>query len=215
MKLEDVDIQKLLPLFMREDEACMGFSAALNGLLAEVAAKIQLLSRWDHIDEMTDAQLDELAWELNITWYNKTAPLEVKRQVVRESELVHSKLGTKWAVETLLGTYYGDVTVQEWWEYGGEPNHFKILSPNPSILNDEAAFMFYLNAAKRLSSWLDEVKMTGFILDAHAGAAQAHNYAYFNFDQNMTWAEWGLANKTWEELDARHRTARDYFKRGE
>lgn len=56
---------------------------------------------------------------------------------------------------------------------------------------------------------------SGYALEAHAGAAQAHNYAYFNLNRKMTWTMWNAAGKAWAEIDDRNRTAREYFKRGD
>ena len=48
----------------------------------------------DKIDQLNDAELDEMAWELNIQWYDSTAPIETKRAVIRSSDRVYAKLGT-------------------------------------------------------------------------------------------------------------------------
>ena len=174
MKLEDVELLKLLPAWMRDDAAIQGLAAGSDEVTKAINAKLRLLSRWDHIDELTEAELDEMAWELNIQWYDSTASIESKRSVIKNSDLVYSKLGTPYAVEQIVTSYFGAGEVREWFEYGGEPHHFKVLSDNPELVNNNLQlFLKLLGIVKRRSSWLDailicltgEMKLyTGFIV---------------------------------------------------
>lgn len=158
MKLEQIDLVKLLPEFMRGDRANRGLTAGANIVLRDVAAKAKLLTVWDKIDSMTDEQLDELAWELNIEWYKSTADTQTKRAIIKSSDKVHAKLGTKWAVEQIITDYFGSGAVREWWEYGGEPYHFKVFSTNPGLVNEHHdEFLAMLEVVKRKSAWLDAV----------------------------------------------------------
>ena len=161
MKLNDIDLIKLLPQFMRDDVAVRGLSAGINEVVRDLAESLKLLSTWDYIDQLSEVELDELAWELNIQWYDTGATLEVKRNLIKNSDKVFQRLGTKWAVENIINTYFGEGHVEEWFEYGGEPGHFRVLSPNPS-LNDEGLFDFLnlLNKVKRASAKLDGVIIT-------------------------------------------------------
>lgn len=107
---------------------------------------------------MTDEQLDELAWELNVEWYKSTADIQTKRAIIKSSDKVHAKLGTKWAVEQIITDYFGSGAVREWWEYGGEPYHFKVFSTNPGLVNEHhEEFLAMLEVVKRKSAWLDAV----------------------------------------------------------
>lgn len=143
---------------MRNDDAVKGFSEAVNGIVPLIYKKIRLFSVWDIIDELDNAELDELAWELDIQWYDASVDIEIKREVIRMSDLVYSRLGTKWAVEWMVQTYFGSGEVREWYEYGGEPHHFKIISGNPSLTNERInQFIQMLKIVKRKSSWLDAI----------------------------------------------------------
>lgn len=173
MKLEQTDLLKLLPEFMRGDRANKGLAAGASAVLKDVAAKAKLLTTWSQIDSMTGEQLDELAWELNIEWYKSTADLQTKRALIKSSDKVHAKLGTKWAVEQIITDAFGEGVVREWWEYGGEPHHFKVLSTNPGLVNEHhEEFLEMLEIVKRKSAWLDAViiSLTGE-MDLFAGMA--------------------------------------------
>lgn len=158
MKLEDVEILKLLPAWMRDDGSVQGLSAGSDEVTKAINAKLNLLSRWDKLDQLNEAELDEMAWELNIQWYDSTASIETKRTVIRNSDLVYSKLGTSYAVEQIVTSYFGSGEVREWFEYGGEPHHFKVLSANPELVNNNLQlFLKLLGVVKRRSSWLDSI----------------------------------------------------------
>lgn len=161
MNTQNVDIVKLLPAFMREDCAARGLSAPLSDMVQEISATLDLLSTWDHLDTLPEKDLDELAWEINLLWYNKAASMDIKRSIVRDGFLTHSKLGTKWAVENVIATYFGVGIIREWWEYAGDPGHFKVLSTNPTITNERLdEFLLLLEKTKRLTAKLDGVFIT-------------------------------------------------------
>lgn len=158
MKLNDLDFLRLLPQFMRDDAAVKGLAAGIDAIVPGLAASIRKITTWDHIDELSEHELDELAWELNIPWYETSASLAIKREVVKSSDLIHARLGTKWAVDNVIQTYFGSGYVSEWWKYGGDPGHFQIHSSNPSLNNERFdEFLHLLEKVKRASAKLDRV----------------------------------------------------------
>ena len=139
MRLSTADILKLLPEFMRDDEAVKGLAASVNKLIREPGSKIKTNRVWDQIDELDDEQLDELAYELDIDWYNSALPLENKRAIVKISDLVHSRRGTKWAVEELIAAYFTKGFIMEWHEDGyinPKPFHFSVYTSHKNVTDD-------------------------------------------------------------------------------
>lgn len=160
MDINNMDFINLLPIFMKTDDANIGLSNAVNIITENLAEKGALCSTWDKVDNMSGPELDLLAEELNITWYDKDAALDIKRQIVKDSDKVHSKLGTNWAVLRVIETYFGEGKIIDWYEYDGEPYHFKVQTINQSILNTKAeAFMKILNVVKRKSAVLDSIEL--------------------------------------------------------
>ena len=158
MKLTDLEFIKLLPQFMQEDTAVIGLAAAIDKIVPDLSASIKMLSAWDHIDDLSESELDEMAWELNIPWYEANASIDTKREVIKNSDQVYKHLGTKSAVENVIRTYFGDGYVKEWFEYGGEPGHFEVHSSNPSLNDDRMQqFINLLNKVKRASAKLDTI----------------------------------------------------------
>lgn len=161
MKLSTLEFLRLLPAFMRGDLAIQGLAAGLDGIIPGLDASVNRLTTWDHIDELSENELDGLAWELNILWYDKSANLETKRQLVKDSDKVYQHLGTKWAVENVIQTYFGDGYIREWFEYNGEPGYFRIYSTNPTLTDERLTeFLNILDKVKRHSSKLEGIHIT-------------------------------------------------------
>lgn len=177
MKLSDIEFLRLLPSFMREDMAVIGLSKAMDNLVPSLEDNMRLLTTWNHIDELPEAELDDLAVELNVMWYDKSATIYTKRDLIKNCMEVYRHLGTKWAVESVVRSYFGDGYISEWFEYGGEPGHFRVYSTNPGMSDatmDE--FMVLLNKIKRASAILDGIylSLTGQ-MNLFAGTA-LHEY---------------------------------------
>lgn len=130
---DQFDLKKILPPFMREDEFNAALADYLNRDLQELAKPIRILSRWAYIDEIPESHIDELAWELDIDWYDSSASRENKIEQIREALLLKAKRGTKWAVDRLTEIYIGSSVIQEWFEYDGEPYFFRIMTENDSV----------------------------------------------------------------------------------
>jgi len=158
VKLSNLEFIKLLPQFMCSDKAVQGLAAGIDSIVPALTAELEKLSTWDRIDTLSEAELDDLAWELNIQWYDKSAAIDVKRNLVRDSDKVFKKLGTKWAVENVINTYFGEGYVEEWFQYGGDPGCFRIYSTNPTVTESKfTEFLNLLSKVKRASAQLDGV----------------------------------------------------------
>ena len=160
MNINNMDFIQLMPAFMKEDEAVQGLSEGVNRVTETLAAKIKLFSTWNQIDNMTGAELDMLAEELHISWYDKTAAMDVKRELIKNSDLVHAKMGTNWAVQNVIETYFGSGEIEDWYDYEGEPHHFKVITSNQSVTDEAAAkFLSVLDKVKRKSAFLDGIEV--------------------------------------------------------
>ena len=121
------------PVSLRENPSI----AALGNVTAEALAKrpeeIRRISIYPRIDELPEALLDILAYDFKVDWWDPNYSLEEKRRVFKDSWYVHRHMGTKAAVERAISAIYPHTQVLEWWEYGGEPYHFRL---DINITND-------------------------------------------------------------------------------
>ena len=150
MKISELDFVRLLPAFMRDDEAVIALSNAVNLLMGEPGKRLSTLRTWDRIDELSEAECDELAWELDIDWYDSTGmSLEEKQATIKVAQQIKRKRGTKWAVERLISAYFGAGYVVEWYETDGAPFTFMVLTTNAHIVAENFnKFVVAANAAK-------------------------------------------------------------------
>lgn len=173
MRLNDLQFIRLLPHWMQEDKADIGLANGMDAITKPVIQRLPLLSTWDQLDNIDEWELDEIAWEWNMFWYDTSAPIEVKRQLIKTGLQVWSKLGTKWACEQVISAYFGDGYIREWFDYDGTPGRFRVISSNPDITNERLnEFLRILDMVKRGSAHLDGIyiTLTGE-MNLHAGVA--------------------------------------------
>lgn len=114
------------PAGLRENPSIAALGDVTMGALAKRPAEISRLSIYPRIDELPEKLLDILAYDFKVDWWDQNFTLEEKRQVFKDSWYVHQHLGTKAAVETAIRAIYPLTQVEEWFEYGGEPYHFRL-----------------------------------------------------------------------------------------
>lgn len=156
MKIQDCEFKRLLPMFMKEEADNVALAEAIDPIIRKIGELLPLCSDWENTDQLPEEFLDALAKELDIDWYKPSGTIEAKRNLVQNSDLVHMHLGTKAAVEMVVKDYYGGAEIKEWFEYSGEPGHFKIQ------VNDETSEIIY---PEQLAALVKKVKKASAVLD--------------------------------------------------
>lgn len=156
MKVSELEFVRLLPAFMRDDEAAIALSKAMNRFIGEPSKRLKTIRVWDNIDNLTEAECDELAWELDVDWYDSTGmSLEEKQATLKIAQQIKRKRGTKWAVEQLISAYFGEGYIMEWYEMYGVPYTFVALTTNTHIIaQNYGKFVEAVKAAKNVRSHL-------------------------------------------------------------
>lgn len=159
MKLKDINFIKLLPEFMQNDECIKALSKSIDEIFKPTASDLEKLSDWDRIDNMTESELDYLAWECNITWYDKSADIETKRSICKNSDKIFMTRATVSAVEDVISTYFSNAKLREFFERSnGKPHYFKIETTDvSSYTNKLNLFLSTLEKTKRKSQWLEAI----------------------------------------------------------
>lgn len=157
--LDNVDFQFLLPKWMREDEADASLAASATELTNDIIAKaIHHLAKWAVVDEMSERELDDMAWELNATWYKYDAPIDQKREIIKAARKIRRKIGTPWAVVYGMGIYFSVSKLEEWFEYAGTPGHYRIsVEYSDHSFEDIQAFLRVLGTLTKASQILDDI----------------------------------------------------------
>lgn len=162
MKLTDLALLSLQTAFMQRDLTTQGFCAGLQGELRDAALNAYRLLIYSSLynlkdDDFGHSLADELAWQFHVDYYDKTADIETKKRLVKQSIKIHRAKGTPQAVLDLLQTAFpSDAVLLEWFDYGGEPYHFKIVTSEFEGY-DSAEFLKALESVKNARSYLDGV----------------------------------------------------------
>jgi phage tail P2-like protein len=170
------NLLRSLPEVLRGDSKMLALATAIAGALSARPAEIAALEIYNRIDELPETLLDILAYDFKVDWWDADFKLEEKRQTLKASWDVHRHLGTPYAVERALSAIYPESTVREWFEYGGDPFHFRLMIPVDQTtldLTKHARVLALVNFYKNLRSILDEVEYFGSGGSATAYAATA------------------------------------------
>lgn len=167
---------RAFPDALKVDQSTLALAAATATLLERRTEEISRLNIYTCIDQLPEALLDILAWDFKVDWWDGNYTLEEKRQTLKDSWHVHRTMGTKAAVLRAISAIYPDTKILEWWEYGGEPYHFRILI-NSTFENVDPAkhqrVMERVDYYKPLRSILDETEYydAGANATVYTGAA--------------------------------------------
>lgn len=151
------DVTKHVPRFLLEDKNGYALAKAIEAGVQMMNDTIQqgVNCIFDY-DTMPEWRLDEMAWETGIL-YDYSAPVEVKRKWIENAMSLYSTYGTKGAVEEYLKAAFDTVTLEEWWEYGADPYHFRVtVTGEWSQANDDWAKKS-IESVKNVRSVLDTI----------------------------------------------------------
>ena len=159
----DFSIEQLVPRFLLRDKNGYALAKAIERVLCIMCDTIKTgVDAEKTVEKMPEWRLDEMAWELNATWYDYEETIDVKRQQIANAMTFYDRLGTPYAVLSAIKAVYGDGILSEWFEYGGEPYHFKVYTTDSTALTENRTrFVALLSAVKSLRSVLDSVTYYG------------------------------------------------------
>lgn len=149
----------VFPSALAEDKELSALARASAEQFDALIRNTGLASVLINIDNLPEGVLDILARDFRVDWYDGNASLEQKRLQIKTAFDVHRHKGTKAAVETAVSTIVPGATVEEWFEYGGEPYCFHIRMDTDGSDLDAASrqrilqnVQYYKNARSHLES---------------------------------------------------------------
>lgn len=150
-----------LPPALKGDESTEALAEATAEAMEKRLEELERLRIVPNIDGLEEELLAILARDFKVDWWDPSYTLEEKRRTVKGSWRVHKTLGTKAAVETAIRAIYPLTTVEEWFEYNGEPYHFRLNIDITSDSGDrerQRRVLERLNYYKSLRSHNDGVR---------------------------------------------------------
>ena len=167
------NIEQWVPKFLLNDKNGRAIAKAIEAGLQWMSSVVQQgMDCISDVDTMPEWRLDELAWEYNIL-YDYSADVETKRGWIRNAAQSYSLYGTPAGVMQYLEATFDSVRLEEWWEYGGDPYHFRVTMDGEYNEENEAWAMKAANTAKNVRSVLDEIIFNSGSVDVplYAGVA--------------------------------------------
>lgn len=156
MELRSIDMLALQTTMMKQDKTTQAMSKSTSEQINKINLDHTLIRTNLHM--LPESVLDEIAYQKNIFWYDAQATMDVKRNLIANANKVFKYLGTNYAIEQVIADYFGDGTIEEWYEYEGKPYYFRVLTTNQKVTGELAdQFHKAVNAIKRKSTRLEEV----------------------------------------------------------
>ncbi len=160
--IDDIIWSEIMPLAIRNDTQVQAISAAITPQLQAVSRAIEECIILARLDELSETVVDLLAWQYHVDFYDKDLPIDQKRALVKTSIDVHRHKGTPYAVQTVVTAILEGAKVLEWFEYGGNPYHFKVALITGPMASTETInkLVKAINLTKNTRSWLDGVEFS-------------------------------------------------------
>ena len=141
------------PEALAQDKEQKAIASVSADEIEKLYVETDLASLYTRIDGLNEGLLDILARDFKIDWYGYNYPLETKRYLVKTGFAIHRKLGTRGSVFEALRGLYKNINLEEWFEYGGEPYHFRtvfdVTEDSPDIPHDEIVRSIKIYKPKR------------------------------------------------------------------
>lgn len=152
------EIADILPSEFTRQPQALAISYALKMAYQTMLEYQDRVYVYAFVDGAPEYVLDLLAVELRVKYYSNDLDIETKRALIKTAMRINAKDGTKYAVDTVVGMLYADGEVQEWQDYDGENNHFRILLDADEGGFDIDKLIEAINSVKRYSSKLDGIQ---------------------------------------------------------
>lgn len=156
-----VNFADYLPAALKHDPKMRAIAEAVTEKALTVSGEIENVLIYSRIDELPEELIDILAYDMHVDWYDYSFPLKVKRDILKSSVKVHKRMGTKYAVETAIQAIYPESRIEEWFDYGGKPFHFKVIlnAGDRNLEIDLDDVVKKVNMYKRLSAHMDSINI--------------------------------------------------------
>lgn len=153
IKLETARLSEILPSSLLRDEKIKALAQALDTEIINLTAATREVLFLPRLDELSGPILDLLCNQFHVDFYE---PLylddETKKKLIRESIAWHKRKGTRWAVERICEQFSHSIKIKEWYEYGGNPYWFKVITKPFKSEDDLHNFYSRLKDAKNVRS---------------------------------------------------------------
>lgn len=150
----------ILPEHLAQQDEVQALAFAVGRQVEKLCIFADGARTYAAIHVMPEEILDLLAVELRTPAYDEAYPIHVKRGLIEGSLLFYSKMGTPAALNQIIKAIFETGKIVEWFDYKGEPYHFKIaIEIGDEVVKIERSrqVLQRIQYYKNLRSVLDEV----------------------------------------------------------
>ena len=141
-----------------KDARTKAFAYACDKQIQRLLKCAEKTKVWCDIGKVNEKYLDYLAADSRALFYHSELAPDAKRELIINSPYWYMKLGTLTALEEFVTAVFGEGKVEEWFQYGGEPYHFRIHVTNANVSSGQnKMFKEMLRGIKRLSAQLEAI----------------------------------------------------------
>lgn len=166
----------MLPSHLKQKPEIQALGFALNISVKKVLNLCKRISVYSGIDELDGEILDVLASELKAQFYNTNFALDIKRGLIKNTLKWYMKVGTSKAVEELVKVVFGQGKIAEWYEYGGKPFRFKVITNAPLDATNIEKFNEMIRGVKNVRSILEAVESVRSIDTSYKYGSYTYGY---------------------------------------
>ncbi|MGN0338667.1 MAG: phage tail protein [Lachnospiraceae bacterium] len=147
----------LPPNMQTTDNECLGY--AFDKQIKKLLKLAKKLTVWSDLDHADPKYYDYMAMTIRAPYYRSDYPDKQKLALIKSAILTRRYAGTTKAIEELLSHTFTDATFVPWYEYNGEPYHFKITMESEPTEEMKALFAAMLKRVKAARSIIDGVEI--------------------------------------------------------
>ena len=196
--IQKFDIGRIFPRFILQDTNGRAMAKAIEAGLNYFLTRAQNgLDTLQDVDKMPEWRLDEMAWEMNCL-YDESADVEIKREWIRNAIPLYSIWGTKRSVVEYLKGYFGEIELEENWQYEGDPFHFRVTVGGEWTPENEAWATRAVERAKNVRSVLDDLRIGCRAYFAIAATGEIKYRFRYTSAGEITAGEYPTENIQWE-----------------
>lgn len=157
VKLRESSIDQILPLWLSEKPEVKALGYAIMKTNQRMIDLLEKSMVYAGIDNLPEKILDVLAIELRAQYYEEELDIEQKREIIKNTLYLYSKAGTPEAVTQMIEQIFGGGVMEEWFEYGGEPYHFRVDISTIMSKDINEKFAKMIRRVKNIRSHLDHI----------------------------------------------------------
>lgn len=177
MKINEISLLDVIPAHMRDDRNIRGFARAWDYMYSYLNECMKSVSIMENLHNFTEETLDEIAETMGIPWYDTGFEKSKKIAAIEHYEHNCFELGTMAAVMRVIEDCFSDVRILQWYEYGGKPFRFRIVTTDELEGVDIEHVLLYIARVKPVKAILESIDfLRSTVTTVYTGSAVSNFY---------------------------------------